>query len=321
MAVYTEVAPDMLAPVLARFFPEGRLSGLTPISAGIENTNYFLDVELGGETRRLVLTLFETLPPKTLPFFARLTTRLAHAGLPVPAPLTDVDGNWVFRVAAKPALLLPCMPGRHVTTPDDAQRRALGAFMAAMHGLTAGLPGDPHPRDLRWMREVLAVLPEAARGEVSEAVERWAGEAEDVATLPEGIVHGDLFVDNALFEGDRLTGVIDFYHAARAPLLFDVAVALNDWCFGKDDYDDAACRALLSGYRPFTDTDIRLFPAVLRLAALRFWLSRLRSLHSLGYQHEAKAGDTLKDPEQMAQRYRAACRLGASRVRDWLAGS
>src|SRR3546814_13714121 len=60
------------------------------------------------------------------------------------------------------------------------------------------------------------------------------------------LIHADLFRDNAMFEGTHLTGLIDFYNACSGPMLYDVAIALNDWC--SDDngvLDGPRTRALL----------------------------------------------------------------------------
>ena len=99
------------------------------------------------------------------------------------------------------------------------------------------------------------------------------------AQLPRGPIHGDLFRDNVLFEGDRVTGVIDFYFAGCDALLFDIAVCMNDWCVGDDG---PRGDALLEGYeaiRSLGTVERDLLPAMRRAAALRFWLSRLSDLH------------------------------------------
>jgi len=85
----------------------------------------------------------------------------------------------------------------------------------------------------------------------------------------------------------EVSGVIDFYFACTDVLLFDVAVAVNDWC--RVDFADSlagldahnAC-ALLEGYahaRAFTDTERAAWPVMLRAGALRFWVSRLFDFH------------------------------------------
>ena len=101
--------------------------------------------------------------------------------------------------------------------------------------------------------------------------------------LPRGVIHADLFRDNALLDGDTLTGIIDFYYACNDVLLYDVAVAMNDWCVNEDgNLDETRSLAFLHAYktqRSFTDGEIRDWPVMMRAAALRFWLSRLKDKH------------------------------------------
>jgi homoserine kinase type II len=104
--------------------------------------------------------------------------------------------------------------------------------------------------------------------------------------LPRGPVHADLFRDNAVFEDGRISGVFDFYFAGVDCLMYDVAVCANDWCLADPAsgprLDLARTRALLEGchaVRPFSALERGAWPAMLRAAALRFWLSRLHDFH------------------------------------------
>jgi homoserine kinase type II len=56
---------------------------------------------------------------------------------------------------------------------------------------------------------------------------------QDILTvdLPKGLIHGDLFPDNTIFQGDTLIGFLDFEDAGMAPLLVDIAMTINGFCF------------------------------------------------------------------------------------------
>ena len=117
----------------------------------------------------------------------------------------------------------------------------------------------------------VALLREA----LAEIAERRAA----LLALPRANLHADLFRDNVLFDGNQLSGVIDFYNACAGPMLYDLAIAVNDWCVEADGSLDAQrARALLAAYaalRPFTPAEAELWPTMLRVACVRFWLSRL----------------------------------------------
>ena len=296
MSVFTVVTPAEVSVWLARY-DLGDLLDLRGISAGVENTNYFLTTARG----QFVLTLFERLPPQSAATYLDLMAGLAGRGLPCPAPVLSRAGTLLGELQARPAALVTRLPGRPVDQPTIAHCAAIGAFLGRMHRIAAEIDIRlANPRCQDWHAEtaqaVAAHLDADAAQLLAAALARQASRSD---RLPRGVTHGDLFRDNALFGDDgKLAGVIDFYFAAENNLLFDVAVAVNDWCLAADGVglDDARTTALLHAYdreRPLANAERDAWRDELCAAALRFWLSRLFDYH----QPRDGAVVGIKDPE------------------------
>jgi homoserine kinase type II len=283
LSVYTHVTEAELTAWLENY-SVGRLVSCEPIKAGIENSNYFVTTAQG----RYVLTLFERLPAEELPFYLDLMAHLARHGIPCPAPIADLADRYLQTLNGKPAALVSRLAGKSVERPDAAACAELGALLARMH-LAARSYGAylENPRGPKWWRSAAHEVKPFVKKERHELLEsEIAFQAQHrFPDLPRGPVHADLFRDNALFDNARISGVIDFYFAGVDRLLYDVAVCANDWCLAdprEGTLDAARCRALLDAYhavRPFTALEREAWPVMLRAAALRFWLSRLRDLH------------------------------------------
>ena len=290
MAVYTEVSFDEAASLVARL-GLGELTGLHGIRSGIENTNYFADTASGS----YVLTVFERLTHAQLPFYLHLMKHLAERGIPVPGPKADATGAILHTLSAKPAAVIDRLPGGHRLAPDAAHCARLGTMLARMH-LAGGdfAMRQPNLRGLAWWAETVpVVLPfltpeQRALIESELAYQQQLAASAAHAALPRGAIHADLFRDNAMFDagpdGDVLTGVFDFYFAGIDAFAFDIAVCINDWCIdlATGQLVEARAAALVEAYaavRPLTGGERRLLPALMRAAALRFWLSRLWDLH------------------------------------------
>ncbi|HKU71124.1 MAG TPA: homoserine kinase [Burkholderiales bacterium] len=286
MSVFTTVSREQLESWL-KHYSIGTLVSFEGIAAGIENTNYFVTTSEG----RHVLTLFEKLKAHELPFYLNLQDHLAGKGVPCPRPLRDRAGGLLGELNGKPAALVSFLPGKDVTAPTVDHCAQAGALLAAIHaaGKSYGSRMD-NPRGPEWWTSVTPeILPflDAAdatllNNEVAFQARHEHGELRH-GELPSGAIHADLFRDNVLFDRGRISGVIDFYFACTGAFLYDVAIAVNDWCLA-DGGRIAAERAsaLLDAYarqRPFTASERGVWPRMLRAAALRFWVSRLYDFH------------------------------------------
>ncbi len=281
MSVYTTVSEQLLSQFLTDY-SIGELVSLTGISDGIENTNYFVETSEG----HYVLTLFEALTAEELPFFLNLMAHLNEHQVPSAHPIADNKQHYLKTLCDKPAALVQRLGGKSVTEPNLKQCAALGQALGHAHLVTRDFNGQrSNRRGPRWWQLTSQrLMPHLSPEEKQLLEEELAFQAEHRNNnLPRGVIHADLFRDNALFDGDSLTGIIDFYYACNDVLLYDVAVTVNDWCSNPDgSLDDARCQHFLQAYqqeRPLTHKEKNDWALMLRAAALRFWLSRLQDQH------------------------------------------
>ncbi|MFP8968032.1 homoserine kinase [Pokkaliibacter sp. CJK22405] len=295
MAVFTPVTLSELDTFLESF-DLGRGVSIKGIDGGVENTNFFITLERDGQHSEYVLTLFEDLPEAELPFFVELTTWLARAGIPVPAPFQDKNGIALHTLNRRPALILPRFKGAHLPRHEltVAQCGVIGEYLARFHqaGDDFFMTRQAHRGVFWWRRESQIRAQQLAPADallMQQAVtsfDRFLEAEKATVRLPTGVTHGDLFHDNALFHEGELTAIIDIYNASTSYLLYDLAITANDWCINPDgSWRKEHLAALLSSYakvRPFTDAEHDYWPLMLQTAAMRFWLSRLEQIHPDG---------------------------------------
>ena len=281
MSVFTTVSADELTEWL-KAYPLGTLLELKGIASGITNTNYFVTTTSG----RYVLTLFEEHTAEELPYFLDLMTHLAERGVPCPHPVKRNDGVQLDELNGKPAALVSCLAGRDIETPNEIHCAEVGRVLANMHIAGESFSGKSHDtRDSVWRQttadKVFGLLNADDQGMLSQVMQRQA--SLNLDKLPQGVIHADLFRDNVLFDGEKIGGLIDFYYACRGAFLYDLAIAVNDWCVSADgSLDKPRVMAMLKAYhavRALTAEESAVWTDMLPIAALRFWLSRLKDKH------------------------------------------
>ena len=198
MSVYTTVTQTQLTEWLKNY-SLGDLQHMQGILSGIENTNYFVTTSRG----KYVLTLFEHMGAAELPYYAQLMSHLAGRGFACPTPVANSHGEFIGELNGKPALLVTCLPGESVVHVSPMQCRQVGAALAQLHHAGQGFTQRMlNPRGPHWWKSYLQLL----RRKVTPAELRLIESEIDFqaqhahADLPRGVIHGDLFRDNVLFE-------------------------------------------------------------------------------------------------------------------------
>ncbi len=281
MAVYTDITDDELATLLADF-DLGAATSFKGIAEGVENSNFLLETETG----RYFLTVYEKrVREADLPFFLGLMQWLEQHGFPSARPIPDRNGEILKRMRGKPCALVSFLTGLSVRRPSVAHCREAGVSLAALHLAAAGFPlGRENDLGQTAWAPMFASLKSAADGlkpglaatidaDLADLAARWP------TGLPSGVVHADYFPDNVFFQAGKFSAAFDFYFACVDALAYDVAVALNAWCFEPDgSFNITSARALVAGYesqRPLSQAERAALPVLAHGAAMRFFLTRL----------------------------------------------
>jgi len=281
MAVYTDVTAEELADFLSGY-GIGELLSYKGIAEGVENSNYLLHTSTG----YFFLTLYEKrVAAGDLPFFLGLMAHLASHGIRCPQPVANRNGEALGRLAGRPAAIIDFLEGVWPRKPNAAHCAAVGQALAKMHlaGADFAMTRANALSVKGWrplFEQAAARADDVQHGlralladELDHLEKHWP------ASLPQGVIHADLFPDNALFLGDKLSGLIDFYFACNDTLAYDVAICLNAWCFESDHaFNVTKARAFLNAYtreRKLSEAEERALPLLARGAAMRFLLTRL----------------------------------------------
>jgi homoserine kinase type II len=298
MSVFTRVDRSTLEHFLAGF-DVGELTHFKGISEGIENTNYFVTTSKA----EFVLTLVEQWEASEVPYFIELMDWLAARAIPCARPIPNRDGATLHSLLGRPAALVERLRGESTEEPTADNCAKVGAVLARMHLVSADFSMHRNDqRGMQWRESVAQTLyPVIEAADASMLHEELAHHrAQDWRHLSNGVVHADLFPDNVLFNAEDISGVIDFYYACNFYHIYDLAITVNQWCTRTDGaLSLPRTTALLRAYhqyRPIDTNERDAWPDMLRYAALRFWISRLKDkiFPKQGLLTTIKDPDTLK---------------------------
>lgn len=301
MAVYTPITAPEIAAFLSGF-DLGDYVRHEGIMQGVENTNYHLFTSKD----RYILTIFEKrIDPADLPFVFSFKKHLSEAGIPVPDVLATGT------LAEKPAAIIRYLGGGSIDDADinAAHCAGVGTVLARMHKAAETFEATrANPVGFPQWQCMYRAVRDRAELKLALQIETALDAYTPFDDLPRGAVHADLFPDNVFFEGDTLTGVIDFYFACTDTFVYDMAATMNAWCFDKNTgvalpEKITAFTNAYEAVRPLSAAEKAAFPALRRAAALRFLMTRL-------YDWAFTAADaqvTKKDPLEYARKLEAEC--------------
>ena len=286
MAVYTNVTNEELSDFISKYNIE-KIIRFNGIKSGTSNSNYLLETE----KRKLILTLFEERTnQENLPFFFDLMNHLNSANIKCPEVIKDQNDNFSNRLNGKHAVITSFMSGKSIDQIQPSHCSSLGATVAKMHNESAKIKiireNELGFFKLQKLLEKLESLNSLETETIKFLNEEYYFLYKELnKNLPSGIIHADLFPDNIFFDGNELTGIIDFYFSCNDFYAYEIAICLNAWCFelNNNEFNPTKAKHLLKSYneyRKFSIEEVDALPLLTRASALRYLLTRLIDFHT-----------------------------------------
>ena len=303
MAVYTRINESNLS-LIEKNFNIGKIVSFSGIKKGIENTNYLIKTS----KKKIILTIFEKrVQKKDLPFFMNLMFGLSKNKIKCPEPIKNKKGKYLFKIKSKTACLVSFLRGKDKNQLTNKDCFQVGKNAALLHlaakklrlfrknSLSVNSWGPLLNRIDKRINKLSSNLINTMRTDLVDIKKKWP------KSMPNGIIHSDLFIDNIFFYKKKYYGFIDFYFSANDFLAYELATCVNALCFKKRNkifiLDKSKSSQLLRGYQSIRKLNYKEksnFNTLCRGSALRYLLTR-----SYDYLNTPKkALIKIKDPKE-----------------------
>ena len=232
MAVYTKINKKDIVSINDQFGIE-KIIHFKGIKKGIENTNYLLKTK----KNKFILTIFEKrVSDKEIPFFMKLMELLNNSNINCPKPLRSKNGSHLIKLKSKKACIVSFLDGKDKIKLNLKNCYEVGKVTANIHQITKKIKISrknsmgikelgPLLKSIKFRSKKFSNLQKFLTNNLKEIKKNWPSK------LPQGIIHGDLFIDNIFFKQNKLSGIIDFYFAANDYFMYEIAICINALCF------------------------------------------------------------------------------------------
>jgi len=307
MAVYTKInSKDILS--LSRDYKLGKIIKSEGIKKGIENTNYLLKTN----KKKFILTIFEKrVQKKDLPFFMSLMEKLNQKKIICPKPLRNNANKHLSKIQNKPAGIVTFLKGKDKANLNYKNCFDIGKNIAKFHVATAKIKlYRENSMSIKKLGGLLKSI-KFKSNKISSKLQPTLNVClKDIKSqwpkkLPNGIIHGDLFIDNIFFNKNKFSGFIDLYFSSNDYLMYEIAICINSLCFDKKrnsfKINHKKVKNLIDGYetiRLFKKKEKDALNILCRGAALRYLLTRIYDY----FNTPKTALIKIKDPNEYFQK-------------------
>jgi len=307
MAVYTKVNnKNILA--LGKSYNIDKITKFVGIKKGIENTNYLLKTT----KKKFILTIFEKrVQKKDLPFFMNLMENLNQKKIICPRPLKNNKNKYLCEIKKKPACIVTFLEGADKNNLNYKNCFDIGKNIAKFHKVTTKMKlyrqNSMSIKKLDILLKSTKFKSNTISPKLKPILNRYLQDIKSKwpKNLPEGIIHGDLFIDNIFFNKNKFSGFIDFYFSSNDYLMYEIAICINSLCFDKKNnsfiMNKKKIQNLIDGYqsiKKISKKEKNALNILCRGAALRYLLTRIYDY----FNTPKSALIQIKDPNEYLQK-------------------
>jgi len=263
--------PEPLITKTLQTYPLGKLKSFYALPQGFANENYKIITEKGTFSFRI----HRQQSVENIEKEHHLLRMLKDADFPTAYPVQDKSGKTLHIIDGLPVSLYDFITGK-VPELNPETVSEVASALALLHTVdTTTLPGKPNSIRPEKTANLVKRFPAAPHPlpDIFDLFTRLWKQVEPFLhqKLPTGLVHGDVFPDNTLFEGNKLKAIIDFEEFCIDHLLFDVAMCINGFCFTENRLNHSLLITFLQTYnqkRPMEKSEKMLLPHYIRWTAL-----------------------------------------------------
>lgn len=257
------------------FFNVGTVTVLGQTATGNANESYFAR---GKDNQEYVVRFLRGQTLEGLKNDRVIQEQLTAAEIPTAVMLTNKSGAYAYRDGGVLATISKKLPGNHPSDKTPEIARSTGVLLAKFHRAVSTLDHDSQG----WLNKDRALADSnrlAANNPLTPVIRQVLHDNLKIfeADLPEGVIHGDLYKDNVLYEGETATAVLDFDESERNLLLVDIVRTICSSVGIKDGrIDPDLMKSVIEGYesiRPLTANEKEYTPMAIRYvcAAAAVW--------------------------------------------------
>lgn len=207
MGVKRDITLDDLKPYID-------VQNIVPTIDGISDSVFILD-------DKYILKIFETASKEEIENELALISFCGH--LKVSKVIEDV-----FIIQGKYALIYEKAKGKSLKEISRNNIFEMGTFLKEFHKITKNKTSTNS--QLFSKDELYKLIKKTNHKPFFELFDKI-----DIKLKNDGIIHGDLFLDNATFFEEKLSCVFDFIQSCNGDFLFDLAVVAVSWCSTKEE--------------------------------------------------------------------------------------